>query len=388
MDKSKSEKLKEVLNQTLSTEDIEKKLKEEMKNNAINKAEKKKKEKEREEQEKKDNKERKKQDESEKARKIKEAIENLETRTEKEEIKKHDNTLDNKSKEEPQSPPVIIPSIREKKKEKQGLNLLLYLIATIAVLLLAIVIYMFNNDGKNIETNTKSESVQEKILVKKNDTEKIILQIEDKKEPEEKVLTVQSPKVEEPKKVTEVEELKKEELVQKEVKKVPLIENVVEKIGKPKEIIKIKEVIKEKIITKTIKLDKSNFKKYYNSTKYNTLKCYNFKAGDIFPNAKCKSDLKKFLNKNKNAIRFEVIPVIAEEDNKIFTKMESNIKSMDKTFQDKVKEYMFRGLSRERVLETSWQIKDTLGEDTVLTPTNYYVKSKKNNKGIIIKAYH
>ncbi len=68
--------------------------------------------------------------------------------------------------------------------------------------------------------------------------------------------------------------------------------------------------------------------------------------------------------------------------------MKDNIKQMDKAFQDRVKEYMFRGLSRERVLETSWQIKDILGEDTVLTPTNYYVKSKKNNKGIIIKAYH
>jgi len=61
---------------------------------------------------------------------------------------------------------------------------------------------------------------------------------------------------------------------------------------------------------------------------------------------------------------------------------------MDKAFQDRVKEYMYRGLSRERVLETTWYIKDVLGEDTILTPTNYYVKSKKNNKGIIIKAYH
>ena len=34
MDKSKSDKLKEVLNQTLSSEEIEKKLKDEMKQNA------------------------------------------------------------------------------------------------------------------------------------------------------------------------------------------------------------------------------------------------------------------------------------------------------------------------------------------------------------------
>ncbi|PLY06838.1 MAG: hypothetical protein C0625_07805 [Arcobacter sp.] len=157
---------------------------------------------------------------------------------------------------------------------------------------------------------------------------------------------------------------------------------------KPKEIIKIKEVIKEKIVTKIVKLDKKNFKEYYNSSKYKTLKCYNFKEGDVFPDIQCKTDLKKFLKDNKDALRFEVIPVIAENDNKVFLKMQSNIQNMNKDFQEKVKEYMFKGLSRDRVLETSWYIKDTLGEDTILTPTNYYVKSKKENKGIIIKAYH
>lgn len=42
MDKSKSEKLKEVLNQTLSSEEIEKKLKEEIKQTALKKKNKKK----------------------------------------------------------------------------------------------------------------------------------------------------------------------------------------------------------------------------------------------------------------------------------------------------------------------------------------------------------
>ena len=74
--------------------------------------------------------------------------------------------------------------------------------------------------------------------------------------------------------------------------------------------------------------------------------------------------MKKFLNANKNALRFEIIPVIAQDDNLIFDKMKNNLKSMDKEFQNRVKEYMFRGLSRERVLETSWQVKDILGEDT------------------------
>lgn len=68
--------------------------------------------------------------------------------------------------------------------------------------------------------------------------------------------------------------------------------------------------------------------------------------------------------------------------------MKNALDSKDEKFIAIVKEYMYRGLSRERVLETSSQIKSILGEDIILTPTNYYVKSTKNNKGVIIRAYH
>jgi len=371
VDKSKSEKLKEILNQTLSPKDIEEKLKKEIENSAKKKIEEQKENRKKEEE----------QEELLKAKRIQDAIENLETQTEKEELNKHEFIKKDLAKES-LNEEVVIPSVREKKKEQQNINLLLYLIIIIAVLLLAIAIYLYTN--KKSPVLTENKIIKEQLVEDKEDKEdekKIDLKTIDKEDKKEKLL------VSEPieKEAIKSKPLKKEEVLIKEetVKK-----EVLPVAQKPKEIIKIKEVIKEKIVTKIVKLDKKNFKEYYNSSKYKTLKCYNFKAGDVFPDIQCKTDLKKFLKDNKNALRFEVIPVIAEDDNKVFLKMQSNIQNMNKEFQEKVKEYMFKGLSRDRVLETSWYIKDTLGEDTILTPTNYYVKSKKENKGIIIKAYH
>ena len=378
MDKSKSEQLKEVLNKTLSSEEIEKKLKEEMKQSALKK-----------------NLDEKKQRQEEPQLKNKEALESLETSIKREnhhtEIYQEETIKEKSKKEEtPLDKEVVIPTIRDKKKENKNMNMLLFLVIIIALLLLGIVVYLFTKDeNKQLELKEvkveKEVNLDNKVLTIKNDNKdevkKILTIKNDNKENELKENTVSKKEIKIEKETKPLEENK-----EIKIKKTPINKNVTKE--EPKTKVVIKEIIKEKIVTKEIKLNKDNFKKYYNSSKYNTLKCYNFKASDIFPDNSCKNDLKKFLNANKKAIRFEIIPVIAQDDNQIFDKMKDNIKQMDKTFQDRVKEYMFRGLSRERVLETSWQIKDILGEDTVLTPTNYYVKSKKNNKGVIIKAYH
>ncbi len=367
MDKNKSEKLKEILNQTISQEEIEEKLKKEIKSAAIKKAEQKKIE---EEQLKKAAEDK---IEEQKLQKNNPEIainnEPLQKTTEEKIEEKVNHKLneieiETKREEDGVEEKVIIPSVREKKKENRDINILLYLVGTIALLLFLVVIYLFINkgnlSGSNLSTDKKEISTEkfyeEKILEENRE-----IKIEPKAIKNDTVIKEPMIKVQE-----NIEKIIKEE--------------------KPKEI--IKEVIKERVITKVVKLDKKNFKTYYNSAKFNSLKCYNFKAGDVFPTNTCKKNLAKFLKENKNALRFEVIPVIAENDNIIFNKMQSNMKSMDKAFQDRVKEYMYRGLSRERVLETTWYIKDILGEDSILTPTNYYVKSKKNNKGIIVKAYH
>ena len=263
MDKNKSEKLKEVLNKTLNTTDIEKKLHKE-RDILVQKRE---------------------EDEKNKAQIKKEN-----------EIKEQNIDSKNKDKEE------LVPKkkIKDEKKDT-GLNILIFLVSILAIILLVIAIYLFT------------------------------------KEP-----------------TTPVE-----------------IENT-----------------EKTIIQENLKIEKESFKKLYNSSKKETLKCYKFDNGKTSPNKECKEKVISFIEKNKNALRFEIIPVVGEDDNLIFKKIESSIKHLDKNLQLKVQEYMNRGLSRERVLETSWIFKDKLGEDVILTPTNYYVKSKKNNKGVIIKAYH
>ncbi len=166
--------------------------------------------------------------------------------------------------------------------------------------------------------------------------------------------------------------------------KTPMQKEVIKQV--PKEVIKeVKvEVEKEKIVD----LDNTNFNKYYNALKFNTLKCYNFNKGSSILTKKCQTNINEFLKENKNSIRFEIVPVIAQDDNIIFEKIKPKIQEFDKSFTNKVEMYILRGLSRQRVLEATEYIRNIFGENIILTPTNYYVKSVKNNKGIIIKAYY
>jgi hypothetical protein len=144
----------------------------------------------------------------------------------------------------------------------------------------------------------------------------------------------------------------------------------------------IKEVIKEKIVTSNKNMDDQTLKNYFNSKKYEIYKCYDFKVGQtIFPN-ECKKPLKDFLTKNKDSFKLEITAVISPDDKIIIDN--ANLTNAN----EKIKEYILRGFSRERVLETSFYIKDFIKDDVILTPVNYYVTSKKLSKGIIIKAYY
>jgi hypothetical protein len=320
MQKNKEEQLKEALTNTLSTEDIQKKLKEETKN-------------------------------------IKETREKEEQETKEVEKKeKEEEQKEDKTTEE-----VKIPFIKDKEhNEEKESNLLLYLVSTVAALLLILTIYLFTSDNFNTKT--------------------VQIQTADTQEP----------------KTNEIKQVVKEEL-NKVVKEV---ENEIEKKSEKEEDFKtidnkqneskeiIKTVVQKQIVEKEVILEKGNFKKFYNSLKFNTLKCYDFKKANSKPDETCVKQLKPFLDKNKDAIRFEVIPVMSKEDNQLFEGMKKVLSNDNKNYVEKVKEYMLRGLSRERVLEVSWKIKEILGEDIVLTPTNYYVKSKENNKGVLIRAYH
>lgn len=150
------------------------------------------------------------------------------------------------------------------------------------------------------------------------------------------------------------------------------------KIVKSKPEIIIKEIEKEKIITKIVDLKKDNFKKYYNAQKFNILKCYDYKANSKTITSSCKKMIKEFYMKNKDSLRFELTPVVSKDDIDSFKEL---------SLKDDLNELLLRGLSNQRVSEASFYIKEIFGEDIIINSTNYYVKSLKNNRGIILKAY-
>ncbi len=346
MDKDKSQQLKEILNKTISKEEIEEKLKEEIKKSSMKKNQ-------------------NKSDINNEDNKSKPSEDGIVT-PKKEKVEK----------ESPINDKVNIPTIKDKKTQNNNINKYIYFTSFVAIFLFVFVIYLFTS--KNILDIQKNEILQENIVADNlNDKDNLKNVVNDIN------LNINYPSTNNTKDISlntnniiENDKLTNENSINNKTKE----ENKVKKI--------IKEVIKEKIVTKIVPLNKENFKTFYNSQKFKTLKCYDFKAGDVFPTKSCKANLSTFLQNNNEAIRFEIIPVLAEDDNIIFNKLKSDIKSHENLFKQRVEEYLYRGLSRERVLETSWYVKNALGEDIVLTPTNYYVKSKKNNKGIIIKAYY
>lgn len=62
---------------------------------------------------------------------------------------------------------VVIPSVRDKKKENRDINILLYLVGAIAILLFLVVIYLFMNkdDLSNVGLSMKNKEIStEKVL--------------------------------------------------------------------------------------------------------------------------------------------------------------------------------------------------------------------------------
>lgn len=178
-----------------------------------------------------------------------------------------------------------------------------------------------------------------------------------------------------------------------ESKKVNIIEKiitkeVVKKVEIPKEVVKKVEVVKE--VTKLENFTRDSFKKYFNNMKTESVKCYDFVPGKTQATAQCKKKINVFLKKHHKALRFEIIPVIGKGDNTIYTMLSKklDLSKIDKATVKKVEKYMYRGLARDRITETTWYIKDILEKPGVITTSNYFATSKQENRGIIIKAYH
>lgn len=250
--------------------------------------------------------------------------------------KENTNSKDEKIEKKKTQKPNLEKSINKEEKK----NLTLPVIGIFAILIFTAIVFLFNRQNEiiqDLKVEQKQIHESKKIIVKK-----------EKETIKNEVINIPNPKVE--------------------------------------TLIQIKEVIKEVKISDE-NLTKKKFKEFYNSRKFNKLTCYDYKAATIMPTTSCKEQMKDFLEKNKKAIRLEVIAVLGKDDIEAFKGIE-DIKLENYSKSNKLKTYALRGLARDRVLELSWQIKQILGKDTILTPTNYFVESVKNNKGILIKAYH
>jgi len=135
------------------------------------------------------------------------------------------------------------------------------------------------------------------------------------------------------------------------------------------------DVLSKKIayLQNNLELVKKNIKKQ----KFSSVSCYDTKIAAKNISSACKVKLKQFFKENKEtSIRFQIIPLLDKKDDLSF----KNIKSKSR------KEFLKLGLSRARVLEAAWLVKDSLGKDTLISYVNYIAQSKQG-RGIIIRAY-
>ncbi|WP_428023458.1 hypothetical protein [Arcobacter sp.] len=121
------------------------------------------------------------------------------------------------------------------------------------------------------------------------------------------------------------------------------------------------------------------------SKKYDATGCYGETEGTYVFYPSCKERIDKFLEENKDATSFQIIPVIDGKDkifiNDIITSIQN--KDIDKKA---LKDYLIEGLSRKRVLEASWQVKDKLGNEAIITYVNY-IADTADKRGFTIRAY-
>jgi hypothetical protein len=159
-------------------------------------------------------------------------------------------------------------------------------------------------------------------------------------------------------------------IIEKPTEKV--IEKVVE-VEKPVEVQKIVEV--EKVITVKEQIDKSN---------YNTYTCKSFEAGGIVIPKKCEKELLNFLTKHNDAKQFELIGLVDDKEFRLIKSLE-DVYGVEK-IKD-IKKYVQRGLSRQRVIELTWFIKESSDKKLNLNAVNYSLYSK-DKRGFVVKAYY
>lgn len=114
---------------------------------------------------------------------------------------------------------------------------------------------------------------------------------------------------------------------------------------------------------------------------YNIFKCYEQRVGSFIIPDRCMENLSNFIDDNKDsATKFEIIGVVNDDDKvylKSFFKENSTASMLD---------FAVMGLSRHRVVEATWKVKDILGDDSKISFVNYTINSKIS-RGFVIRAY-
>ncbi|MEA3352433.1 MAG: hypothetical protein U9Q33_01255 [Campylobacterota bacterium] len=157
----------------------------------------------------------------------------------------------------------------------------------------------------------------------------------------------------------------------------------------PKIIEKIVEVEKVVEVEKIVEIEKPTAAPQQFDTKKDPLKlkdiyqCYTM-VGDIYPSEECVDKLNLFLDKNKDAYKYEVIGVINKDSFPVLDKVTTK---ENKRMINRVSNLAQTGLSRKRVIEAMWNVKNKLGVSRDITTVNYTIISNEGLAGFIVRAY-
>lgn len=125
--------------------------------------------------------------------------------------------------------------------------------------------------------------------------------------------------------------------------------------------------------------------KLTNRSKYKTYTCKDFQKGSIVVPKSCKQELYRFLDKYQSTTKeFEVIGMVDHTEFKLIRNLEDVYGTSE---VKEVKKYVQIGLSRQRVIETTWLIKEYLETANKIGAVNYTVYSN-NKRGFVVRAYY
>ena len=161
---------------------------------------------------------------------------------------------------------------------------------------------------------------------------------------------------------------------------------------KKKNIIRNQKIKKSKKIKKTInrvKLKKEfKVKKTKALKMFHQIKCYDNDVAQASFSKECEKKVSHILRKYKKIEKINIIAVIAEDDNVLFNKLnKTSMTGIPLRIRNKIQNYLLKGLAKQRVIETSWYFQKTLKDYSKVIFANYYVHSKRKNKGVLIDFF-